>query len=99
MEELASYIRGWPSYFGFRETPEVLIALTRWIRLRLTTPSSRGADRIGGQGTTILPAVAMGPFICPEQSPLRAAFQRILQIARSSISVWHVLAQLLEPPR
>jgi len=25
--------------------------------------------------------------------------ERELQIARSSISVWHVLAQLLEPPR
>jgi len=35
MEELASYIRGWRGYFGFCETPEVLIALTRWVRLRL----------------------------------------------------------------
>ena len=31
MEELA----GWRGYFGFCETPEVLIALTRWVRLRL----------------------------------------------------------------
>jgi RNA-directed DNA polymerase len=28
-------MRGWRSYFGFCETPEVLISLTRWIRLRL----------------------------------------------------------------
>jgi RNA-directed DNA polymerase len=35
MEELASYLRGWRGYFGFCETPEVLIALTRWVRLRL----------------------------------------------------------------
>ncbi len=35
MEELASYMRGWRSYFGFCETPEVLIYLTRWVRLRL----------------------------------------------------------------
>jgi RNA-directed DNA polymerase len=35
MEELASYMRGWRGYFGFCETPEVLIALTRWVRLRL----------------------------------------------------------------
>ena len=34
MEELAPYMRGW-RYFGFCETPEVLIALTRWVRLRL----------------------------------------------------------------
>src|SRR5256885_8645039 len=35
MEELAPYLRGWRSYFGFCETPEVLIGLTRWVRLRL----------------------------------------------------------------
>jgi RNA-directed DNA polymerase len=33
--ELAPYLRGWRSYFGFCETPEVLIYLTRWVRLRL----------------------------------------------------------------
>ena len=33
--ELASYMRGWRGYFGFCETPEVLVYLTRWIRLRL----------------------------------------------------------------
>jgi RNA-directed DNA polymerase len=35
MEELATYTRGWRGYFGFCETPEVLIALTRRVRLRL----------------------------------------------------------------
>ena len=35
MEELAPYIRGWRSFFGFCETPEMLIGLTRWVRLRL----------------------------------------------------------------
>src|SRR3981189_3299859 len=35
MEELAPYMRGWRGYFGFCETPEGLIALTRWVRLRL----------------------------------------------------------------
>ena len=35
IEDLASYMRGWRSYFGFCETPEVLVALTRWVRLRL----------------------------------------------------------------
>src|SRR6202158_951134 len=33
--ELAPYLRGWCGYFGFCETPEVLIYLTRWVRLRL----------------------------------------------------------------
>ena len=35
MEELASYLRGWRGYFGFCQTPAVLVALTRWVRLRL----------------------------------------------------------------
>jgi RNA-directed DNA polymerase len=35
MEELAPYMRGWRSYFGFCETPIVLEYLTRWVRLRL----------------------------------------------------------------
>jgi RNA-directed DNA polymerase len=35
MEELAPYVRGWRSYFGFCETPQVLIGLSRWVRLRL----------------------------------------------------------------
>jgi len=28
-------MRGWRGYFGFCETPDVLIQLTRWVRLRL----------------------------------------------------------------
>ena len=35
IEGLARYMQGWRSYFGFCETPEVLVALTRWVRLRL----------------------------------------------------------------
>ncbi len=35
IEELAPYMRGWRSYFGFCETPDVLVYLTRWVRLRL----------------------------------------------------------------
>ena len=34
-KELASYLRGWKSYFGFCETPSVLERLDRWIRRRL----------------------------------------------------------------
>src|SRR5215510_2668570 len=33
--ELAPYMRGWRSYFGFCETPDALVYLTRWVRLRL----------------------------------------------------------------
>jgi len=33
--QLAPFMRGWNSYFGFCETPSVLEKLTRWIRRRL----------------------------------------------------------------
>src|SRR3984893_9134468 len=35
MEELTPYMRGWRSYFGFCETPRVLVSLTSWVRARL----------------------------------------------------------------
>src|SRR5580765_3509869 len=35
MAVLATYMRGWRGYFGFCETPDLLIQLTRWVRLRL----------------------------------------------------------------
>jgi RNA-directed DNA polymerase len=35
MSVLAPYMRGWRGYFGFCETPDVLIQLTGWIRRRL----------------------------------------------------------------
>lgn len=35
MTKLIPYIRGWRGYFGFCETPEVLIQLTCWVRRRL----------------------------------------------------------------
>jgi len=34
-KELASYLRGWKSYFGFSQTPSVLERLDQWIRRRL----------------------------------------------------------------
>jgi RNA-directed DNA polymerase len=35
MATLAPYMRGWRGYFGFCETPGVLINLIRWVRARL----------------------------------------------------------------
>jgi Group II intron, maturase-specific domain len=61
LDELAPYMRGWRGYFGFYETPEVLVVLTRWVRLRLRaalwrqwkTPRRRraalAAPRISGE--------------------------------------------------
>jgi RNA-directed DNA polymerase len=34
-KELASYLRGWKSYFGYCQTPSVLERLDQWIRRRL----------------------------------------------------------------
>ena len=78
MEELAPHMRGWRSYFGFCETPQVLIALTRWVRLRLRaalwrqwkTPRRRRAALVAtgvrpGLRATRLAAAAV-PGISPE---------------------------------
>jgi RNA-directed DNA polymerase len=35
VKELANYLRGWRSYFGFCQTPSVLARLDQWIRRRL----------------------------------------------------------------
>jgi RNA-directed DNA polymerase len=34
-KQLASYLRGWKGYFGFRQTPSVLRQLEAWMRRRL----------------------------------------------------------------
>src|SRR5664279_2058836 len=74
MAELAPYMRGWRGYFGFCETPEVLIALTRWVRLRLRsalwrqwkTPRRRRAAlialRISGQLSSNTAGSGRGPW-------------------------------------
>ncbi|HEY1965535.1 MAG TPA: group II intron maturase-specific domain-containing protein [Acidobacteriaceae bacterium] len=50
-KELASYLRGWKSYFGFCETPSVLKELDQWIRRRLRSMIwkqwKRGTVRFG----------------------------------------------------
>lgn len=35
LKELAAYLRGWKSYFGFCQTPSLLKALEEWIRRRV----------------------------------------------------------------
>ena len=87
IEELAPYMRGWRSYFGFCETPEVLIGLTRWVRLRLrscsvaavenTAPSSgcSAASWEFGHGWLVIPpAVVSAPGISHEPRPFLLGF-------------------------
>src|SRR5215471_12410479 len=66
-----------------------------------TTSSPRGADRTGGEraaGEQYRRQRSWSLASCQEQGPLSRTQQQVLQIARTSISIWHVLAQLLEPP-
>jgi RNA-directed DNA polymerase len=50
-KELAAYLRGWKSYFGFCQTPSLLKALDQWIRHRLRSMIwrqwKRGTTRYG----------------------------------------------------
>ena len=92
--ELAPYIWGWRSYFGFCETPEVLIYLTRWVRLRLRAALWRngGHHAVAAQLCLRSGSVPASPthgwqwtrplVPCSGQSPLRGAFERSLQIVR-----------------
>jgi RNA-directed DNA polymerase len=41
LKELAAYLRGWTSYFGFCQTPSLLKALDEWIRRRLPNWAAR----------------------------------------------------------
>ena len=47
VRELASYLRGWRSYFGFCQTPWVLVRLDSWIRRRLRSVLWKQWKRFG----------------------------------------------------
>ncbi len=47
VRELASYLRGWRSYFGFCQTPWVLVHLDSWIRRRLRSVAWKQWKRFG----------------------------------------------------
>jgi RNA-directed DNA polymerase len=85
MKELANYLRGWKSYFGFCETPSVLEKLDRWIRHRLRSVIwkqwKRGTARFRqlskrGVGKA-LAAMSSGSA----HGPWRTAKNRAMQIA------------------
>src|SRR5437762_841801 len=105
MAILVPYMRGWRGYFGFCETPDVLIQLTRWVRVRLQvalwrqwnpTPPTGNADSIGGTGQAgsshcwqCSRPLASGPFESSACCALECLFPR----SRSSFVVRAVLAQ------
>jgi RNA-directed DNA polymerase len=79
-KELASYLRGWKSCFGFCETPAVFRELDKWIRRRLRSVVwkqwKRGRVRFArlcARGVSQTPAAqtagsALGPWR-PADSP------------------------------
>jgi RNA-directed DNA polymerase len=80
MEELATYMRGWRSYFAFCETPEVLVALTRWsgcdcgplcgVSGKHHGVAERHSSRLESRGScAIRPAAAVAPGIWPGAKP------------------------------
>ena len=106
MAELAPYMRGWHSYFGFCETPQELVKLTRWVRLRLRvalwrqwkTPRRRRAALLDLGGTAETGEQHRWQRAWPSipragQGPLCRAFQCLLQIAWTSDLTRGVLAQ------
>jgi len=53
MNELSPYMRGWRGYFRFCETPEVLIHLTRWVRLKLRAAMWRQRKTTASPGSFV----------------------------------------------
>jgi Group II intron, maturase-specific domain len=83
VKRLATYMVGWRGYFGFCEPPEVLIGLTRWVRLRLRcalwrqwkTPRRRRAALLQLGVRTLWPLIRLvvgavpGTWPAPKLSP------------------------------
>jgi RNA-directed DNA polymerase len=85
-KELATYVRGWKSYFGFSQTPSVLHRLEQWMRRRLRSMIwkqwKRGQVRFRNLrqrniGTDLAAATAgsaRGPWRLADSPALHAAF-------------------------
>src|SRR6516165_1070610 len=99
-------MRGWRGYFGFCETPDLLIQLTRWVRLRLRaalwrqwkTQRRRRAMLIQlgvrGKLADSTAASGRGPLASrPFASSELRAFECLFPRSRSSFAVRQVLAQ------
>jgi RNA-directed DNA polymerase len=80
MEELAPYMRGWRGYFGFCQTPEVLVALTAGSDCDCGLPSGANGKHHGvgerhsshwesGGSCATWPAAALDPGISPGAKP------------------------------
>jgi RNA-directed DNA polymerase len=85
MEELAPYMRGWRSYFGFCETPRVLVSLTCWVRARLRVALWRQWKTIRRRRAALL-ALGVRPTLarhtaCSSRGPWYLAHAKALSVA------------------
>src|SRR2546428_8198571 len=114
MKVLAPYMRGWRGYFGFCETPDLLIQLTRWVRLRLRaalwrhwkTQRRRRAMllQLGVRGALAekTAASSRGPWHLAHSKALSVALSNAYFRSRGFPSLFerccHELLNFLEPP-
>jgi hypothetical protein len=79
MKELAAYLRGWKSYFGFRQTPSLLKTLDKWIRRRLRSMIWKqwksGKQRM--RSCVISGSVGSSPHTVPPMPILSSYVQKI----------------------
>src|SRR6267143_1806873 len=85
MEELAPYMRGWRSYFGFCETPRVLVSLTCWVRARLRMALWRQWKTTRRRRAALL-ALGVRPKLasntgCSSRGPWHLAHAKALSVA------------------
>jgi RNA-directed DNA polymerase len=100
MAKLAPYMEGWRGYFGFCETPDLLINLTRWVRRRLRaalwrqwkTPRRRRAMliRLGVRGALARDTAASnrGPWHLAHSKALSIALSNAYFRSRGFPSLW-----------
>ena len=106
-KELATYVRGWKSYFGFSQTPSVLRKLEEWMRRRLRSVIWKQWKRskvryvrlrqrnIGHDSRPKPPAVPMAPGGWPTAPLCKAPFRS----PTSTRSAYHALSQELYTPQ
>ena len=94
MEELAPYMRGWRSYFGFCETPRVLGSLTCWVRARLRVALWRQWKTVRRRRAALLALGVRPPLArntaCSSRGPWYIAHAKALSVALSN-SYFHSL--------
>ena len=105
IEELAPYMRGWRSYFGFCETPRVLVSLTCWVRARLRMAyGDNGKQSVvvgqlswhwasGQNWRATRPVAAEAPGTSPTPKPCPSRFPMATS-HRSASRIWRMHASV-----